>query len=899
MTAVVHALSNAVRRAPVAVLAVALLLTIVVGAVGFPRIVQGGGNEGFSPDNPELLAQQEIAETFGSSGDVVMQVLIRAEDGGDVISAAGLQAAGALQQALADGTLEDVPLGDGTTGDRPTAEVLVDRPQQPAIVTPLLGVQQALGQADPATLDDAAVDQAFTGSLAQMPPEQAGFVTGLLPGDTDPAEATSSTALAIVFLDPAELPDDDIAVGEVVSAVADDIAQIDVPGITLEPFAFQLLFASTDSFTDEVGRLFASAILIILLILGLVYFSRPREDGSWLSSIRRTVADVAATIAVIFMAIIWVQGMAGILGPDGLGLMSALAEPAQLMPVLLVGLGVDYGIHMTARYRSQVGEAGESVSEAIGTATRTVGVALVLATVTTAVGFLTNITAPVPALKDFGILAAIGIVAAFVLMLTVFPALRLLLDRRAEAAGRLPRQTLSANSDGFLPKLMAGVAVFAERFAVTTLVLTLGVGGVLGAIGLANVSTEFSFTDFLPEDDPLIVTFDTINEEFGGGAGESTNVLVRGEVTPAVHNAMVAASQDLAGVDNVAVFGDQAQAQSPVSVLGQLLLAAKPGAEGQPGDGGQDTPAQPGAAPAADPALVGQIVGMLEPGGLTVPEGTDVHALYDLLLQASPELAGQVIAGPDQPVRFIVTTTAGEDGAAALAQDLDEVFAPVEAALDGDESAVVATSDAIVSNRIIGSLRDSQLQSLFIAVLAAMVLLVVNFWITERRPMLGVLTIAPVALVVLWVFGMMAATGIPVGPVTATIAALAVGIGVPYTIHVSHRFSEDREVYDTPEAAIRSTVRHTGGALAGSALTTIAGFGILTTSTLTPFQQFGLVTAYAIGFALVAATVVLPAMLVLYDRYRRRREGTAAAAGGSGKVAADDSVAPAIGGAPQ
>jgi multidrug efflux pump subunit AcrB len=38
-----------------------------------------------------------------------------------------------------------------------------------------------------------------------------------------------------------------------------------------------------------------------------------------------------------------------------------------------------------------------------------------------------------------------------------------------------------------------------------------------------------------------------------------------------------------------------------------------------------------------------------------------------------------------------------------------------------------------------------------------------------------------------------------------------------------------------------------------------------------PFQQFGQVVAYAIGFALVAAVLVLPSMLVLWDRWHRRR----------------------------
>ena len=100
---------------------------------------------------------------------------------------------------------------------------------------------------------------------------------------------------------------------------------------------------------------------------------------------------------------------------------------------------------------------------------------------------------------------------------------------------------------------------------------------------------------------------------------------------------------------------------------------------------------------------------------------------------------------------------------------------------------------------------------------------------------------------------------------------LAIGIGVPYTIHITHRYQEDRQRFDNPEEAIHSTTRHTGGALAGSAFTTVAGFGILVTSSLVPFQQFGAVTVYAISFALIAAVLVLPSMLVLWDRWHRNR----------------------------
>ncbi|MEX0869778.1 MAG: MMPL family transporter, partial [Nitriliruptoraceae bacterium] len=103
---------------------------------------------------------------------------------------------------------------------------------------------------------------------------------------------------------------------------------------------------------------------------------------------------------------------------------------------------------------------------------------------------------------------------------------------------------------------------------------------------------------------------------------------------------------------------------------------------------------------------------------------------------------------------------------------------------------------------------------------------------------------------------------------TATLAALSIGIGVPFAIHVTARFVEERSRVDDVHVAVERTVQSTGGALAGSALTTAIGFGILVTSTLRPFEQLGYVIVYAIAYSLVVAVLVLPSLLVLTDRRR-------------------------------
>ncbi len=739
----------------------------------------------------------------------------------------------------------------------------------------------------------------YRDGLAFIPAEQAGVVSNLLGADRDMDALTASHGLMLVFLTDAPA-DEQEAFGLRQQALADQLAGLDLPeGFEAKAFSFGLIFASGGDATAEIGRMFGLAGAIILVILLFNFWYRNRIG----LAARRTGAETALTLVTIFLAIGFMQGAGVLLGPKYLGVIGDFNQIVQILPILLIGLGVDYGIHMTFRYREEVGH--ESVDNAIQAAIKTVGVALVLATVTTAVGFLTNLVSPVPALKDFGILAAVGIVASFVLMLTFVPAVRELLDRRAERAGRLPKAALGAASEAsgslvgavlagiiggvfvyavsafldsslnetpfgdsfqpvgliifmfigaavggilvYLPKIVGPTAKLATHAAIPVVIVGLVLAGV-GEYGRQQLSTEFSFTDFVPSDNPLLESLDLLTEEFGGGFGESTSVLVKGDVeTAAFHNAQVDALENLADTEDVVLFGGSASADSVLSVIGNMVNPQSPGYN------------ESVAIAAADAGLGAD---------LRVSADADVGAIYGLVEEANPEGFAAVVNGDAS--LWSISTQAGDARAGELNTNLREAFAPVTA----QDGSAVPTSNDIIGDVVVKSLQESQLQSLLITLAAATLLLVVNFWIESRQPLLGVITMLPVGLVVLLTFGMMALTGIPFGPVTATISALAIGIGVPYTIHITHRFQEDRVRYETTESAIRSTTLHTGGALAGSAMTTMAGFGSLVTSNLTPFRQFGAVTFYAIAFALLTSLLLLPSMLVLWDQWHKRRGDT-------------------------
>jgi predicted RND superfamily exporter protein len=416
-----------------------------------------------------------------------------------------------------------------------------------------------------------------------------------------------------------------------------------------------------------------------------------------------------------------------------------------------------------------------------------------------------------------------------------------------------------------LPRLIGKASWLPKNAAIATLVVSI-ILGALGAWGTVNIEAKFSFLDFIPTTSPLRNTFATLLDEYGGGFGETTQVLIcdfdqpEGADSPSctdagavdtadAWNGMVATTNGMGDIDDVIKFGDFPAAQSPVSLYFQL---ANPEAD------------------LFDPAVdeAAQAAGIGADG--MAAAGADIAPVYDAMFVAAPDEAAAVLfdaGGRYTAALFAIQTQGGEQGAAQLQEDLNEAFSGVSAT----GLSVIATSTEIISEIIITTLRDSQLQSLLLTLVAALILLVVNFTVTARRPMLGVITTVPVVLVVLLSFALMTLFKIPFGPVTATISALAIGIGIPYMIHITHRYEEDRARSASENHAIEDTLVHTGGALAGSALTTIAGFGILVTSSTIPFRQFGFVTAYTILLALLAAVLILPSYLVIWDRWHRKR----------------------------
>lgn len=180
---------------------------------------------------------------------------------------------------------------------------------------------------------------------------------------------------------------------------------------------------------------------------------------------------------------------------------------------------------------------------------------------------------------------------------------------------------------------------------------------------------------------------------------------------------------------------------------------------------------------------------------------------------------------------------------------------------------VDVAGEPIVDERGMQAYTDAMLLSLPVA----LVLCTVVAGLAMRSVRFGVVAVLPILGVVVLLYAFMALTGVRVNPVTSTLAAIAVGIGIDYAIHLTMRFREEAAAPGTDRFdAIRSAGEGTGGALAVSAATSIIGFTVLGLAPFPAFATFGRLTAVMIGLSLAVALLVLPSLLLVVSGGRDR-----------------------------
>ena len=583
---------------------------------------------------------------------------------------------------------------------------------------------------------------------------------------------------------------------------------------------------------DEFGTVISDSLLIVTPAAVLLIFG-------FLVVAYRDLLDLILGVVALGMASIWTFGFLGLTGIPFNQIMISI-------PPLLLAVGIDFGIHAVNRYREDRA-TGLGVGDAMQVATDQLLVAFFIVTGTTVIGFLSNLASELPPIRDFGIVAAVGIVFTFLIFGIFLPAAKVWVDRRRESwpIPTFSQRPLGEEGSTLGEVLSVGVGI-ADRAPIVLLVLALVFSA--GAAGYATgVDTSFSQEDFLPPEEvpallkalpepfapsdyDAVATLNFLEDKFTSSQGGSVTIYLQGRMeNDAALERIYRAGED-PPEEFVTDGNRRVESTSIVTII-------------------RDRADE-------DPEFAA-LVERNDDNDNGVPDD-NLPTIYREL-EASPagDRASEYLADDRRSARIVYTAAADESDR--------EVTAAGHEIADRFRSDATPTGNTVVFQAVSDLIFESAITSLALALGATVAFLVFIYWVLEGLPSLGIANLTPIVVAVASVAGTMRLLDVPFNAFTATILSLTIGLGIDYSVHVVHRFVDERR--ERPLIpALRRTVIGTGGALLGSMATTAFGIGVLTLAVLSVLGQFGILTAMSIVYSFLASLLVLPSALAVWDR---------------------------------
>jgi predicted RND superfamily exporter protein len=377
-------------------------------------------------------------ETNGSTGTVPASVYVRDEDG-NALSKAALIDTLQYQRNVSENASVAAGLGD----------------RQVFSVAGLVGTRAA-GSQD-ATIDEqvAALQSASDAEverLVESTLREGSRALALVPSSYDPGTASAeSTRVVFQFAATDSGPRGPSADAAATAALYETAQGTENP--TVFTVGEHAVGAANAQYMQNTMQLVVpAALLMIFAVLAFSY---------------RDVVDVLVGFAGVVLSVLWMFGILGWMQiPAGMTII--------IGPILIVGLSVDYGLHVFMRYREERGEA-EGIREPMVRSLSSVSIALGLVTLTAMVGFMANAINGLTTIRQLAYGITLGVFSTFVVSLTLVPALKITIDSLLGRVGFERRKQPLGKTRLLEPVLSSGVTL-ARRAAPVVIVLALVAG---------------------------------------------------------------------------------------------------------------------------------------------------------------------------------------------------------------------------------------------------------------------------------------------------------------------------------------------------------------------------------------------------------------------------------------
>lgn len=446
--------------------------------------------------------------------------------------------------------------------------------------------------------------------------------------------------------------------------------------------------------------------------------------------------------------------------------------------------------------------------QSVQTTLAQIGKAVGIAVFATVLGFISLYASPVPMIQDFGKMLTIGVIVSF--LGSIFLLLPII------QIGKLNDQPVKAiihkaKQDSKLDQFFGGLTKLTLKLSVPILLTVLLLAG-YGIYVDNQVGVETDIETFMPQNLPALIDIHKIRD-----AVETTD-----QIAIYLKDENILSEGNLAWIDT--------KVQSLLTTYSNEVVSIK---------------------------SLSSLLNTL---------GANENTSYDdklLMMDDLPVTQRAMFVNEDENESLILVNIKhlSTDASKALIQDLriDLMDAPMEVQLTGKTVMDVEMVEGLTSGRITMTLLGLGL--VFMALL-----------LIYRNLFKALIPIIPVVLIIGISSLVMVGMKIDFTPITATLGALVLGMGSEMTIMVMERYLEEREIGLTKIDAMSLSIQKIGKAVLASGLTTIGGFAVLLFSDFVILQDFGFMTVINISLALLSTFIVLPPLIVLFDRFLVNKE---------------------------
>lgn len=533
----------------------------------------------------------------------------------------------------------------------------------------------------------------------------------------------------------------------------------------------------------------AIALGLIILILAIAF--------------RSVITPLAAMIA-LSCGVIWTLGLARIT-------VRTLNTVSAIFAIVLMGIGIEYGIALLSRYREERGRGCDSEQGFVNALANT-GKGVITGALTTAAAFFALAFSDFKAMHDMGLVLGMGVICALLSMLFVLPAMMALKERLFPTKGEpdLPKAVVMRKLGGFVSRRAVLVVIIG-------ILVTAGLGTSAGFI-----KYESNIRKVQPRAMDVNKAEDRLAKEFGI-VSDFAVVLASNEA------AMREVTEDLKELDSVQAVESMATIIPP-DQLAKLVYMSR----------------------------IKSKIENINPEWLSyVPAGmlTILESVGSDLLTAD-KLPGDVRAkyvADDGTYAVYVYPKKTMDEEANVKEFLGEVE---------KVSTEIVGFPAIIED-LMQSTRRGLSETTLLSAIAVALVVIIDF----QALVPTLLALLPLLLSLAWMMGLVSMVGMKFNLVNIAATPIILGIGVDFGVYILHRYMEEHaEEGDT----IPSVLAHTGMAIVVSGLTVIAAFAALMFARYQGLGSLGMVASIGIAFAALTAVTILPAILRLLEKYRKK-----------------------------